>query len=524
MALKLRRGSEAIRGTITPAEGELIYTQDTKQVFVGDGSTLGGIKVTSGVAQGTATSLAGYLATGNVVTPTDNLTWNETSNTLKVDAGSIIVNTQNSARTVLSVNGHYNSGIGSQRLTFFRSRGYEEVPQSVQAGDSLGSVEFSGYLSDRYLSTTTVFGLVQTVAAIATGSVINFVSKSGTGPYYVTFSVPTQIAATVSRSYTVTGNSNDLYNVSCLVSASSTTSITLLYITDPGTFGSGATTATRDPIISTGLILQTTTTNGNKQSTLRMFNNGQLYVGPVQSDFTNSVLDPTWHGQLNITSTRTTNGSPFNGAQMTLQTYADTTFAQSTNIVRYRGTVVAPTTVLSGDQVYITKYQAWDGSILRFVAAMVVNIDDALSPGLQVAPGSITFSVGSKGVSGTIASAVKISSDLSTTFYGAIIHSGVEIAVPTYITVATTGTYTLNTTTKTSILLINDTGLTASLVMPAAPVDGQRIQIVVAGANSITLTVSGGTTVSPSFAGTHTPGTSFEYIYRLSNTTWYKIG
>ena len=523
MALKLRRGSEAIRGTITPSEGELIYTQDTKQVFVGDGSTLGGIRVTSGVAQGTVASLAGYLATGNVVSPTENLTWSESFNTLKVDAGTITVNTQNSARSILNVNGHYNSGIGSQRLTFFRSRGYEEVPQSVQAGDSLGAVEFNGYMTDRYLSTTTVSSLVQSVTALASSIVVNFVSKSGTGPYYVTFSIPSQVAATVSRSYTVVGNSNELYNVSCLVSASTTTSITLLYVTDPGTFGSGATTVSRDPIISTGLILQTSTSNGNKHSTLRMFNNGQLYIGPVISDFTNTVYDPTWHGQLNITSTRTSNGQPFTGAQLTLQTYADTTFAQSTNIVRYRGTVVAPTTVLDGDQVYHTKYQVWDGAALRTAASMVVVLDDPLSPSLTVAPSAIVFNVGTKGVSGTFSNVLRLSSDLSTTFYGSKIHSNVDVALPSYITVATTSTYSLSTTRKISMLLVSSSGLTASLIMPPAPVDGQRIRFAVAD-NSVTLTVSGGTTVSPSFAGTHAPGTSFEYIYRLSNTTWYKIG
>lgn len=523
MALKLRRGSEAIRGTITPAEGELIYTQDTKQVFVGDGSTLGGIRVTSGVAQGTITSLAGYLSTGNVVSPTENLTWSESFNTLKVDAGSITVNTQNSARSVLNVNGHYNSGIGSQRLTFFRSRGYEEVPQSVQVGDSLGAVEFNGYLSDRYLSTTTMSGLVQTVTAIATGSVINFVSKSGTGPYYVTFSIPSQVAATVSRNYTVVGNSNELYNISCIVSASTTTSITLLYITDPGTFGSGTTSISRDPIISTGLILQTTTTNGNKQSTLRMFNNGQLYLGPVVSDFTNSVYDPTWHGQLNITSTRTTNGQPFSGAQMTLQTYADTTFAQSTNIVRYRGTVVAPTTVLDGDQIYHTKYQVWDGATLRTAASMVVVVDDPLSPGLTVAPSAIVFNVGTTGVTGAFSNVLRLSSDLSSTFYGTKIHSNIDVALPSYITVATTAAYELSTTRKISILLITNSGLTATITMPPAPVDGQRIRFAVSG-NSVTLAVGGATIVLPSFGGLVTDGASFEYVYRLSNTTWYKIG
>lgn len=42
MALQVRRGTNAERLTITPAEGELIYVTDTKQLFVGDGSTAGG--------------------------------------------------------------------------------------------------------------------------------------------------------------------------------------------------------------------------------------------------------------------------------------------------------------------------------------------------------------------------------------------------------------------------------------------------------------------------------------------------
>ena len=42
MAFRLRRGTDAERLIITPEEGELIYTTDTKQIFVGDGITLGG--------------------------------------------------------------------------------------------------------------------------------------------------------------------------------------------------------------------------------------------------------------------------------------------------------------------------------------------------------------------------------------------------------------------------------------------------------------------------------------------------
>jgi hypothetical protein len=46
MSLKIRRGTNAERLSITPAEGELIYTTDTKDLYVGDGSTVGGNIVT----------------------------------------------------------------------------------------------------------------------------------------------------------------------------------------------------------------------------------------------------------------------------------------------------------------------------------------------------------------------------------------------------------------------------------------------------------------------------------------------
>lgn len=49
MALQIRRGTDAERLTITPAEGELIYTTDTKLIYVGDGSTVGGTKADSGI-------------------------------------------------------------------------------------------------------------------------------------------------------------------------------------------------------------------------------------------------------------------------------------------------------------------------------------------------------------------------------------------------------------------------------------------------------------------------------------------
>lgn len=49
MALRLRRGTDSERLGITPLAGELIYTTDTKRVFVGDGITAGGTAIDSNI-------------------------------------------------------------------------------------------------------------------------------------------------------------------------------------------------------------------------------------------------------------------------------------------------------------------------------------------------------------------------------------------------------------------------------------------------------------------------------------------
>jgi len=51
MALRLRRGTDTERQLITPLEGELIYTTDNKELWVGDGSTQGGLRVTGDIPQ-----------------------------------------------------------------------------------------------------------------------------------------------------------------------------------------------------------------------------------------------------------------------------------------------------------------------------------------------------------------------------------------------------------------------------------------------------------------------------------------
>jgi len=62
MALQIRRGTDAERLAITPLVGELIYTTDTKKLYVGDGATAGGNQVDT-------TLSAQYLSVPSNITP-----------------------------------------------------------------------------------------------------------------------------------------------------------------------------------------------------------------------------------------------------------------------------------------------------------------------------------------------------------------------------------------------------------------------------------------------------------------------
>ena len=79
MALRLRRGTNTERLQITPLQGELIYTIDTKLLYVGDGTTAGGILVTGSDDEG-ITRLAELTDTDITgVEDGDVLTWNNST-------------------------------------------------------------------------------------------------------------------------------------------------------------------------------------------------------------------------------------------------------------------------------------------------------------------------------------------------------------------------------------------------------------------------------------------------------------
>ena len=98
MAFQLRRGTNAQRSTITPLQGELLYTTDTKTLYVGDGTTAGGTIVSGGGGGGATYAISAETSTGGAnlrLTGSDASTDN-----VKLAEGANVTITRTDANTI----------------------------------------------------------------------------------------------------------------------------------------------------------------------------------------------------------------------------------------------------------------------------------------------------------------------------------------------------------------------------------------------------------------------------------------
>jgi len=192
MALQIRRGTNATRTTITPSEGELLYTTDTKNLYIGDGTTLGGNIITGGggglanLVDDTTPQLGGNLDVngysivsvstnqdigiypngdgrvilhgGFKVNPSGNiektgeLNISPTSitsignNTTLVDGNLYITRNSHSSSfgQGFTFAQHHNTA-DSVNVSFYRTRGTGLSPLAVQNGDDLIDITFFGW-------------------------------------------------------------------------------------------------------------------------------------------------------------------------------------------------------------------------------------------------------------------------------------------------------------------------------------------------------------------------------------------
>jgi hypothetical protein len=190
MPLRLRRGTDAERQTITPAEGELVYTTDFKKIYVGDGETIGGIDIVGGVSGDLIANvnLNGYaiegpgniLITGNI--SSTNLLSNGlltlTGTLVTSSSGFIAVGSGNSIGTIefgsvanplqlvqrwnepvepTSIQYGITNGFYSLISNKNSSRGTVSSPLIVQPGDALYIDQTFGYDGFDYVKSSSIW-------------------------------------------------------------------------------------------------------------------------------------------------------------------------------------------------------------------------------------------------------------------------------------------------------------------------------------------------------------------------------
>ena len=155
MALRLRRGTDAERLLVTPLQGEPIFTTDTKRLYVGDGSTVGGVLVTGDtsnteVGADTTPQLGGDLdlnsnnivGTGNIsidgtITATGNISLGD-SDADTIDVGGLINTNLRPA-----IDGAFNIGSAIRRWNNIYAEGAqidgEITAQNLVVGNIIGA-------------------------------------------------------------------------------------------------------------------------------------------------------------------------------------------------------------------------------------------------------------------------------------------------------------------------------------------------------------------------------------------------
>ncbi len=245
MALKLRRGLSTDRTTVTPAEGELLYTTDTKLVYVGDGSTAGGNVISGGSGSGatyilaprtvagtgrggiqlrsddnvvndvvtligskgnaisvvdsTSLSIAGGINTGGVgeipfyetageelITSGPALTWSKATGQLLVgdntNTGQVRVYSVGPGLASFVAGSWHNSATNVNNVQLQRARGTGAVPLAVQDADRIYDIRFSAWDGAANQASSLIRGEVNgTVAAGRVPGRLRFITANSTG-------------------------------------------------------------------------------------------------------------------------------------------------------------------------------------------------------------------------------------------------------------------------------------------------------------------------------------------------------
>ena len=537
MALQIRRGTSSTLSSVTPAEGELLYTTDTNRVYVGGKTGGTGNLVAGGIPLVGVSSVAGR--TGAISLSTDDIaegvnigkqyfTANRASDAVgaMLAAGTlngltVSYNSTTHAITISAV-GSISSGT-TNSLAYWAANGTTLSPSA-----NLTWNENSNLLSNTngsFLITANNYGrnvlTTQTFGSVATG--INYVSHQRAR------------GTSVSPTAVLPGDGLHAINFSGYDGTNFVAAVSLIGSVNTGTVGTG--------IVPGTFLVNITDQNGINDPRFRVDAAGTTAIGPV------NTID-TGTGTLRVTQTVSSN----TGSTARFFNYYSDANGVTLALYKYRGTFAAPTTILANDVLGQVRASGYDGSASR-ISSSIQFVADSVGGG--AVPGAILFNTANS--SGAVTLAAKIDSTQTFTHSGNVVVNGsltvngttvttnattvnvedklMKLGYLTSSTVSAVGmisgitgtgpwTATISGMTSTVDLIVGSpitaTGLATSSLITATATTHATASATAASLSGTTLTLGG--TVSGSFAiGMSISGTGISagtYITAGSGSSW----
>jgi hypothetical protein len=341
MPLQLRRGTNAQRLTITPLQGEIIYTTDTKNLYVGDGTTVGGTVIAGGGSGGSYTDADAQAAAAALFTDATHtgitFVYDSVLETLTAtvtggvdaeqvrDIASLMMTSGAHAGITLTYRDVDDALDFELDLDYLRDETYTSLISGTQTGITV-TQELTGEINlDVDIGIQNLNDVDLTAPTPVAGDVL---------AYDGTFWGPTQkIAAVEDDLAPILGGALDLNNYNI--------------------------TGTGDIVIT----------------------------GTAELD--GIYIPPTTLGGLSIH----TEGSLNDDYDLfTISTWGDTDLGAGMDFSRARGTVASPTTIQNGDVVWTISYNALGTVNYGAAAYTTVTVDGA--PGAEAIPGRFNIYTG----------------------------------------------------------------------------------------------------------------------------------
>lgn len=413
MPLRIRRGTNAERLAITPLEGELIYTTDSRRIYVGDGNTAGGvdivastggslngpldlntfgltgvgtiditgsIEVIGSISSSVELSNGKITFNGNTATSSEGFISPETANTV----GILNLGTETEplqvkkfwAESTEESEQQYGitNGISSLINSKYASRGTLASPLTVGAGDALSYDKVFGYDGFDYVMSSGIWQGVDPYAAVVPGQIpgaMAFVTEGANGQNVV--AINSRGFLSVNRfpqaaREALDVNGNGIFSGSVAAGAF----IGDVYASD-STLLVNSTTGdiNGNIVVASTLNAGTLSINTNKISSSTTFVSAATNtIGVVELDL-NTQLKRSW---AEVTE-------PFDVAFGI--TDGSSSLVTSNNASR--GTIASPTVLQPADTIAVHKNFGFDGNDYTISSLIKFDVD----PNAGVVPGSV---------------------------------------------------------------------------------------------------------------------------------------